>query len=50
MHWLKYVRLKNRKDRLKNMCGTTLEVAILADVRGAHSAILNVYQYVTGPL
>ena len=29
MHWLKCVRL-NRKDRLKNMRGTTLEVAMLA--------------------
>ena len=28
MFWLKYVRL-NRKDRLKNMRGATLEVAIL---------------------
>ena len=37
MHWLKYVRL-NRKDRLKNMCGTTLEVAMLADISGAYSA------------
>ena len=49
MHWLKYVRL-NRKDRLKNMCGTTLEVAMLADVNGAYSAISSVYQCVTGPL
>ena len=32
MHWLKYLRL-NRKDRLKIMRGTTLEVAMLADVR-----------------
>ena len=36
MHWLKYVRL-NRKDRLKNMRGTTLEVAMLADVSGAYT-------------
>ena len=49
MHWLKYVRL-NRKDRLKNMRGMTLEVAMLADVSGAYSAIYNVYQCVTGPL
>ena len=49
MHWLKYVKL-NRKDRLKNMHGTTLEVAMLADVRGAYSAISNVYRCVTGPL
>ena len=27
MHWLTYVRL-NRKDRLKNMRGTTLKVAM----------------------
>ena len=33
MRWLKYVRL-NRKDRLKNMRGTTLEVTMLADVKG----------------
>ena len=33
MDWLKYVRL-NRKDQLKNMRGTTLEVAMLADVSG----------------
>ena len=33
MHWLKYVRL-NRKDLLKNMRATTLEVAMLADVSG----------------
>ena len=49
MHWLKYPRL-NRKDRLKNMRGTTLEVAVLADVNGAYSAISSVYQCVTGPL
>ena len=49
MHCLKYVRL-NGKDRLKNVRGTTLEVAMLADVIGAYSAISSVYQYVTGPL
>ena len=49
MHWRKYVRL-NRKDRLKNMRDTTLEVAMLADVSGAHKAILSVYQCVTGAL
>ena len=32
----------NRKDRLKNMLGTTLEVAMLADVSWAYSAILRV--------
>ena len=32
-HWLNYARL-NRKDRLNNIRGTTLEVAILADVSG----------------
>ena len=42
MHWLKYVRL-NRKERLKNMRCTALEVAMLADVRGAYSAISSVY-------
>ena len=47
MHWLKYVRL-NRKDRLKNMRGTTLKVAMLADVSEAHSAVSSVYQCVTG--
>ena len=38
MHWLNYCRL-DRKDRLKNMRAMTLEVAKLADVRGAYSAI-----------
>ena len=47
LHLLKYARL-NRKDRLKNMRGTTLQVAMLADVSGAHSAISSVYQSVTG--
>ena len=32
------------------MRGTTLEVAILADVSGAYSAISSVKQCVTGPL
>ena len=36
MHWLKYVRL-NRKDWFKNMRGTTLKVAMLADFSEAHS-------------
>ena len=49
MYWLKYVRL-NRKDRLRNMRGTTLEVAMLADVSGAYSAYCSVYQCVTGPV
>ena len=49
MHWLKYVRL-NRKDWLEIMRDTTLEVAMLADVSGAYSAIPNVYQCVTVPL
>ena len=49
MHRLRYVRL-NRKDQLKNMRGTTLEVAILADVSGTHSEIPSAYQCVTGPL
>ena len=49
MHWLKYVRFI-RKDRLKNMRGTTMEVAMLADVSWAHSAISSVYQCVTGLL
>ena len=49
MHLPKYIRL-NRKDQLKNMCGTTLEVAMLADVSGAYRAISSVYQCVTGPL
>ena len=42
MNWLKNVRL-NRKDRLENMSGATLEVAMLADVRGAFRAISSVY-------
>ena len=49
MHWLKYIRL-NRKHRLKNMRGTTLEVAMLAYVNRAYSAISSVYQCVSGPL
>ena len=49
MYWLKYVGL-NRKDRLKNMRDMTLEVAMLADVRGAYSAIPSVNLCVTGPL
>ena len=49
IHWLKYCRL-NRKDRLKNMRAMTLEVAMLADVRGAYSAISSVNLCVTGPL
>ena len=49
MHKLKYIRL-NRKDWLKNMHGSTPEVAMLADVSEAHSATLSVYQCVTGPL
>ena len=36
MHYLKYVRLY-RKDRLKNMRGTTLEVAMLADMSLRHA-------------
>ena len=48
MHLIKYVKL-NRKDRLKNMHGMTLNVAMLADVSWAHSAISSVYQCVTGP-
>ena len=49
MHCLKYVKFI-RIDRLKNMPGKTLEVAILAYVSGAYSAISSVYQCVTGPL
>ena len=49
MHWLKYCRL-NRKDRLKNMRAMTLAVAMLADVRGAYSAIFSVNLCVSGPL
>ena len=49
MHWLKYVSL-NRKDRLKTMRGTILEIAMLPDVSGAYSAISSVYQCVTRPL
>ena len=46
MNWLKYVR----KDWLENMRGTTLEVAILADVSRAYSAISSVNLCVTRPL
>ena len=49
LHWLKYVML-DAKDRLKNMCGTTLKVAMLADVSESHIVISSVYQSVTGPL
>ena len=40
MQWLKYVRL-NKKDQLKKMRGTTLEVAMLANImiNESHSAI-----------
>ena len=40
----------NRKDRLKNLRATTLDVAMLADVSGAYSAISSVNLCVTGPL
>ena len=49
MHCLKYVKFI-RIDQLKNMRSTTLEVAIVAYVNGAYSAISSVYQCVTGPL
>ena len=49
MHWLKYCML-NKKDRLKNMRAMTLEVAMLADVGGAYSAISSVNLCVTGTL
>ena len=49
MLWLKYVML-NRKDRLKNMRASTLEVPMLADVSGTYSAISSVNLCVTGPL
>ena len=35
---------------LKNMSGTTLEVAMITDVSSAYSAISSVYQCMTGPL
>ena len=47
---LALIRQFNRKDELKNMRGMTLEVAMLAHVSGAYSAISSVYQCVTGPL
>ena len=47
MHWLQYL---NRKDRLKNVRGTTQEVAMLTDVSRAYSAISSVNLCVTGPL
>ena len=46
IHWPKYVML-NRKDRLKNMQVSTLEVAMLADVSGTYSAISSVNLCVT---
>ena len=49
MLWLKYVGL-NKKERLKNIRDTTLEVAMLADISGAYSAVSSVYQCMTGPL
>ena len=49
MHWLKYVRL-NRKDWLKNIRATALEVTMLADVSGSYIAISSVNLCVTGPL
>ena len=39
-----------RKDRLKNIRGTTRKVAMLADVSDAHIAISSFYQCATGPL
>ena len=48
MHLVKYIRI-NRKDPLKNMHGTTPEVAMLADVIESRSAISSVYQCVTWP-
>ena len=48
--WIKYVRLNRKKKRLKNMRGMTMEVAMLADVSWAHSAISSVYLCVTGLL
>ena len=45
MHWLKYVGL-NRKDWLKNMRATTLEVAMLTDVSRAYSVRFPVLTYV----
>ena len=48
MHWLKCVRL-DRKDRLKNMHATTLEVAMLADVSGTYSAISSFTKVWLGP-
>ena len=44
-----WIRQLNKKDQLKNMCGTTLEVAMLADFSGAYSAISSVNLCVTGP-
>ena len=41
MQLIKYVRF-DRKYLLKNMRGTTLKVAMLADVSLAHSVISNV--------
>ena len=46
MHLLKYVRL-NRKNRLKNIHGTTLDVAMLAYVSWPNNGIPSVYQCVT---
>ena len=48
MHWLKYCILNKRP--FENMRAMTLEVAMLADVRGAYSAISSVNLCVTGPL
>ena len=41
--WLKYARL-NRKDRLKDMRGTTFEVAMLADVSESHSLPISTFK------
>ena len=50
MYALANIRHVKKKDRFKITNGTTLEVAMLADVSGAYNAIYIVYQYVTGSL
>ena len=47
MHWLEYIWLK-RNERLKNVHGTTFEVAMIADV--SEPTVDCVHQCVTGPL
>ena len=49
MNWLKYVRLNRKADRLKNMIGTTLGVAMLATSAGPTVRFLVFINVLLGP-